>query len=62
MDDAVRLIENYGKMIKSWFLNLWNSFYTYLVSAVGENGAKMIVILGTVILVYVIFFKFANRD
>lgn len=62
MDDVVRIIENYGKMIKNWFMDVWNSFYAYLVNAVGENGAKMIVILGAVILVYVVFFKFANRD
>ena len=62
MDDVIRIIENYGNSVKNWFLNVWDSFYSYLVSAVGENGAKMIVILGSVILVYVVFFKFANRD
>ena len=62
MDDAVRIIENYGKRIKDWFVDIWTSFYNYLVITVGENGAKMIVILGAVILVYVLFFKFANRD
>ena len=62
MDDTVRLIEAYGKRLQNWFTDLWNSFYSYLVNTVGENGAKMIVILGTVILVFVVFFKFQNRD
>lgn len=62
MDDIVRQAQHYFALFQNWLGDLWNTLYNYLVNSLGDNGAKMVVIVGALILVYFFLFKFINRD